>query len=61
MCLSGRLGNCVILFKSCDVQSCSGWCWRYVLHSTGEGLIVTTIAYMIRGGGVVVMALDVGI
>jgi hypothetical protein len=51
MCLSGRLGNCVILSKSCNVQSCSGCCWRYVLHSTGEGLIVTTIAYMSRGGG----------
>jgi hypothetical protein len=50
-CRSGGLGNCVILAKSCDVQSCSGWCWRYVLHSTGEGLIVTTIAYIIRVGG----------
>jgi hypothetical protein len=30
-----------------------------VLHSTGEGLIETTMAYMIRGGGVVVMLLYV--
>ena len=51
MCLSGGLGSCVILSKIFDVQSCEGWCCRYVLHATIEGLIVTIIAYMIRGGG----------
>jgi hypothetical protein len=51
MCLSGGLGRCVILSKILDVQACEGWCWRYVLHATIEGLIVTIIAYIIRGGG----------
>lgn len=51
MCLSGGLGSCVILSKIFDVQSCEGWCCRYVLYATIEGLIVTIIAYMIRGGG----------
>ena len=30
---------------------CIGCCCRYVLHVSVEGLIVTIIAYMIRGGG----------
>jgi len=51
MCLSGGLGRVAIFSKSWDVHSCKGWCCRYVLHASMDGLMVTMIEYMIRGGG----------
>jgi len=47
MCLSGGLGRVAIFSKSWDVHSCKGWCCRYVLHASMDGLMVTMIEYMI--------------
>ena len=44
MCLYDGLGSFVIFSSICDVQLCMGSCWRYVLHVSMDGLIVTTIA-----------------
>ena len=44
MCLSGGLGNVVIVCKSRNVQSGVGGRCRYVLHVSMDGLIVTMSA-----------------